>query len=323
MAMTTVFLASCSACEACSGNTKVSFKDYYLSDANHAVSEVNETLSYDVVHEGNNSYNGYKINYANGTYTTTLTKNKDNKDTPFNESETYTLVSKFSIDVTYEFNGTSVEFTDTTNASVIFYAAKNSLQPLSSQKTVYSHSPSQNTPSKIEDCYTEYHQTITTEYNDACTGGKTTVVNHKFPNSQPDVQNFEIEDADKYTYLDNEQLLFALRCMTPTTSGKVQIYSPFVKSVQTIKTVFGSANTSQFHLKLNGATEKQTYEISYLPVNVDLEAKHNGATQEVWIAETLNITNNEYRNVMLQYTTPLPFNLGKLQYKLVSANFTK
>lgn len=312
LAMTTVisalFLASCS-CDGCAGNPKVSFKDYYWKDADYAVTEVNETLSYAVTHSGNNSYNDYTVHYSDGVYEMHLQKTGE---------DVYTLETNFSIGVSFEYGGVSTEvFQDSTSSTTTFYSAKNMLRPISSTKTVVSHSPAQNAPEKLEDCYTLYNQTVTTVYDGA--KGTTTVVNNE--NQKSITTNFEFEDTDKYAYLDNEQLLFALRCMNPSATGKVQIYSPYANAVQVISTAFGSNVSGNFNLKLNGATESQAYQVSYTPVTLEIDAKLNGNTQTVWIAKTTDTNNNTYRNVMLKYVAPLPLTLGEFTYNLVSATF--
>lgn len=313
--LSAVFLASCS-CDSCAGNTKVSFKDYYLQDADHAAgNEFNETITYSVTHTGNNTYNNYSVQYSNGTYQTNLKKVSDEK------GDTYILfTSTFSINVSYTYNGeTSELFTDTSTSAVTFRDAKNMLTPVSSTKTVYSHSPAQSA-NALKDCYVEYHQTVTTTYNSDCTAGSSNIINHLKADEKTSY-DFEIEDTDKYAYLDNEQLLFALRCMNPNTTGKVQVYSPFANSVQTISTAFGSSNSTDFkNLTINGKTH-ESLQISYLPVTMEIDVKNNGTTQTAWIAETKNTNNNTYRNVMLKYIVPLPFTLGELHYNLVSADF--
>ncbi len=314
--LSAVFLASCS-CDSCAGNTKVSFKDYYLQDADHAVgNEINETITYSVTHTGNNTYNNYSVQYSNGTYQTNLQTVSDE-----NGASYMFLTSTFSINVSFTYEGASTEFfTDTSTSTVVFRSAKNMLMPISSTKTVYSHSPAQSAGDKLEDCYVEYHQTVTTTYNSDCTEGESVIINHK-NNDETISYDFEIEETEKYAYLDNEQLLFALRCMNPSNTGKVQVYSPFANAVQTVTTTFGSSSATDFkNLTINGQTH-ESLQISYLPVTMEIDVKNNGTTQTAWIAETKNTNNNTYRKVMLKYIVPLPFTLGELHYNLVSADF--
>ena len=311
MALTTTFLASCSACDSCAGNTKVSFKDYYVYDADIDYNNVDETLTYKVTHSGNATYNGYTVQYSNGQYKTHLQKTGE---------DLYTLTSDFSINVCFVYGGVSTEvLTDTTHSVVVFHSAKNMLKPVSSEKTLYSHSPARGSVTELNDCYEEYHQTVKTVYNE--NGGEFTITDH-MDNDATSSKSFEIENTEKYAYLDNEQLLFALRCMSPSSTAKVQVCDPFDNSMQLVSTTFGSSTATDFkNLVINGET-KESLEISYYPVSWEKNAKNNGTTKTVWIAETKDANNNTYRNVMLKYIVPLPFTLGELTYELVSANFS-
>ncbi len=314
MILTTAFLASCSACDSCSGETKASFKAYYLENAEleEQVTTINETLTYEVTHHDNNKYNGYTVVYGKGTYTVTLKK-------AANES-TYTLTSKLEMPLQYELNGVSTEIlTDIVESKVEFMSTKYSLRPVRSTKTLKSHSPTQASPSDLEDCYAFYHQKVETEYNKDCTKGESVITDLTKEKNNKKTHSFDIEDTDKTTYLDNEQLLFALRCMKPNDT-KLQIHSPF-SSTQTIAISFDSSKSSKFeNLTIEG--EKITEDIAYIPVSMEIKAEDSGSAKTAWIAETKNAEDNTYRNVMLKYIVPLPYSLGELHYDLISADFT-
>ncbi len=308
MILTASFLASCSACDSCAGNTKISFKDYYLKDAENPPIALSETLTYAVSVKNNNQYNGYKIEYSNGSYVSTLTK-MPNEDF-------YTLKTDYSINIAFTYNGvTSDTFTDTITSEITFMPAKYTLRPMKSTKTLHTHSPSSGSVEKVEDCYFEYHQTVETTYDEDGKGGKSTITNHKNEDKQTP-STFEIEETDKYTYVDNEQLLFALRCMN-NVSGTLQVYSPFVERVQKISVSAGSSKKEDFaNLTINGI--QQTAEISYLPITVQLDETNSGMSQTAWIAEKTATGNNTYKNVMLKYVVTMPYTLSELHYDLVS-----
>ena len=311
---TTTLFASCS-CDGCAGNTKVSFKPYFMNDVDiHAKDGDTETLRYKVEYTGKgSSANGYQIGYKNGEYTSTLTVNMvDNK-------EVYTLSTHLSITVDYTYAGASVlgedgkPLVDTVDSTVIFYSTQNGLQPIQSTKTIVSHSPAQTTILKPEDCYTYYNQTVETVY--VGKNGKSVVTDHA-DNDAKRENEFEIDD-DKYAYVDNEQLLFALRCLNPS-SAKLRVYSPFAETIQTISAGFSSDDTS-LPLTINGVQK----DIPFNKVSLGIESKTPGSTQTVWIAKTVSPNSNTYHNVMLKYEAPLPYSLGSLVYTLVEAEFIK
>ncbi|MBE7085150.1 MAG: hypothetical protein E7368_03750 [Clostridiales bacterium] len=311
---TTTLFASCS-CDGCAGDTKVSFKPYFMNDVDiHAKDDDVETLKYKVEFNGSgSSANGYTLNYQNGEYTSTLAVNMvENK-------EVYTLTTHFSIDVSYTYAGVSVvdkdgkPFKDTVDSTITFYSTQEGLQPIKSTKTAVSHSPSQATIQKPEDCYTYYNQTIETIYEG--NKGTSTITDHT-KSDWKEESTFEI-DTKKYSFVDNEQLLFALRCLNPN-SAKLSVYSPFVEAVQTIAVDF-STDKDSLSLTLNGEEKK----IPFNKVSLGIDAKNAGSKQTVWIAKTVNPNSNTYRNVMLKYETPFPYSLGSLTYTLVSADFIK
>ena len=137
--------------------------------------------------------------------------------------------------------------------------------------------------------------------------------------SAPQERTFTVED--KYTYLDNEQLLFALRGISQSTAtASVSVYAPFSAVVQNVSLTYSTLQKeTEFSFKKGGEEIKQV--INYYPVSMKINTKLPGATQTAWIAETTNTHSNMFRNVMLQLETPLSYNLGSLIYKLKSANF--
>ena len=121
-------------------------------------------------------------------------------------------------------------------------------------------------------------------------------------------------------YLDNEQLIFALRAMAAkTSSAKLQVYSPFAEAVQKVGITFNAEESAEFTFLKNGTEE--TKALTYRPASIVLDEKNPGATQTAWVAKTTDSTKNEYRNVVLKLETPLSYGLGSLIYTLKSANW--
>ncbi len=308
MVLTTSFLASCSACDSCAGTTKITFKDYYLKNESINQGEVYEQLTYKVTHQDAGTYNGYEVVYENGTYVTTLTKSLND--------EYFTLTSELTIDVRYTYKEETVSFTDTVVSSVEFYSADSTLRPVRSNKTLHTRTPSSGDVSKLEDCYVEYNQTVSIEYSADLSEGRSLIVDH-LDEDEEISSSFTVEDMDKYTYVDNEQLLFALRCLDADTSGKVQLYSPFLERTQNVAISADSSTKTSFNLTIDGE-EKSGEEITYVPFTLTIDEENSGQSQTVWVAKTTAADDNKYRNVILKYISPMPYTLGELQYELVS-----
>ena len=140
-------------------------------------------------------------------------------------------------------------------------------------------------------------------------------------NNASTTQTFEIDE--KYTYLDNEQLLFALRGLDQKSSPSFYVYAPFSNKVQTIYARFDALTTGEtFSFNTEDGKGADTLRaISYYPVTLGIDEKNSGSTQTVWLAERTNASNNEYRNVILSMKVTLAYNVGTLHYSLQSADF--
>lgn len=296
---------------------KIMFGALWNEHVNADKPQIHETLQYDVSFEAaESSLVGYKLNYKDGSYTTTLVGAEENGEF------VYTYTTNLSIVAQYSLGTATAEFTDTVTSEVKFKAANYGLQPISSKKEFLSHSPESSTSSTLENCYRFYHFTVETNYTSDCTEGKSVIVN--YPVEGDPVQketSFEI-DQDKYTYLDNEQLLAALRCIrNTTTSAKVNVYSPLIDATQKVSLTFAADASQEFTLSKNGAEAKKET-LTYRPVSVVLDERNPGATQTAWIAKYEDVNGyNKHRNVLLYLETPLSYGLGTLKYTLRSISY--
>ena len=295
---------------------KIIFGSLWYSNTNSDSETIHETLNYDVTFAAAESgFVNYKLNYKDGHYTTTLVSEGTG------ENLVYTYTTHLSIVAQYTLDGTTVEKTDTVTSEVKFKANNYGLQPISSNKEINSHSPQGNQVDSIEDCYKHFHYTVATTYQNGCTEGKsvvTQIVSEEETNSKENT--FEI-DQKKYTYLDNEQLLAALRCIrNSTTSAKVNVYSPFIDTVQAVSLTYAADVSKEFNLKKDGTDVKET--ITYRPVSINLDERNPGATQTAWYAKGEDVNGvNKYRNVMLYLKTPLAYGLGDMEYTLISMDY--
>ena len=198
-----------------------------------------------------------------------------------------------------------------------FYDVYNALKPISSEKTLVSHTPtSSGSKSELSACYQAFEYSVSTIYDADGKGGVAAVAQK----GQASVENrFEI-DEKKYSYLDNEVLLFAARGLNSVvTSAKLISYSPFAKAVQTVGFNFAAEESASFTFLKNG--EERTQTITYRPMTMVLNEKNPGASQTAWIAKTTDSQNNLHRNVILKLQTPLSYSLGTLVYTLASATY--
>lgn len=322
--LSTTLFASCS-----SASQKLQFSPNWtqntLGNTGAIVSE--ETLIYEVSFQASTSLNEdyYSVTYCpngNGSYATTLQANP--------EADGYTYTSVLTIEVEFKLaDGTAEIFTDSVTATTVFKSTANSLQPVRSEKTVLSHTPRNVKATKLEDAYIAYDYTVLTEYDADCTSGtvtctdrgKTLISAEQYPATK--TSSFEI-DKEKYTYLDNEQLLFALRGLSSTVLASqrtVNVYDSSTNKVQEVNIKPDSEDSDKFSFSVNGTPLSADTVIDYIPVSISLNAENTGSPVKAWYAKTTDPSNNTYRNVMLMMQTSVSYNIGLLQYDLKEAKF--
>lgn len=300
---------------ACAGtNERVRFKEYWFENSNVPPATVLETLELETLEyevefkKASGISDDYTVDYKNGVYTTKLSLTGDE----------YLYETSLNIDVTYTL-GTQTETKKDSLVSWVKFKKSAQLQPIASHKEIVNHSPSDG-GSTIKTCFVAYDYTVDTTYNENGLSGTSEIVGSVNGKKQPKkVQTFTVEN--KYTCLDNEQLLFALRGLSqPTSSASVSVYAPFAGVVQSINLNYAALQKGTEFTFRKGETQVQQV-INYYPVSLKINAKLPGATQTAWIAETTNPQSNTFRNVILRLETPLSYNLGSLIYKLKAANF--
>ena len=297
-----------------------------------------EELTYLVEHEESSfiQKDFYNVKYGKekaGVYTTTL---------EYLTGGGYLYKTTLTIDVTFILaSGESVTKTDTVETEAKFKKAYNSLQPIYSKKVVHAHAPRDSEVTALENKYDEegkitqvgafieYDYEFFIEYDNDLSGGKLTKTDHSqyhtlgLKDDKKEIL-FSIDD-EKYTYLDNEQYLFALRGISSeqlaSASKTVSMYNASLMAMETVATTPSSAAKTKFTFQLNGGQATE-YEIEYVPLTIKSSNKNAGLSQTLWYAKTTGNNSNQFRNVLLKMSVPMHFGLGTLQYKLQSANFS-
>lgn len=320
---------------ACSTTSKPTFTPNWQSNVlSKEFKGTTETLVYDVTFEKTAflQKDYYTVEYCGqdnsvpGTYTTKL---------EFLDDGTYKYSTDLSATVTYTMTNdpaSQAVFTDSVKTEVIFHQTGKFLQPISSKKTVHCYSPKNAAATELKYAYTEFNYEFFIEYNEDLTQGTLTRTDYSNPRTllsssrYPDgvaQLSFEI-DQKKYLYLDNEQLLLALRALSNkelASAKKLLSYNASMLTVDSFSTTPGTAAKTNFELALNGE-EAKSYAIDYTPVTLKNEGKNATLTQELWYAQTTESTTNKYRNVLLKMVTPIHYNIGRLTYSLRSATFS-
>lgn len=277
-----------------------------------------EIVVYDVSFEsGENS--SYSVNYpGGGTYTTRLSA-KDGK---------YLYETRLDIGVQYTCAGeTSEIFNDFVQSSVTFESTQNGLRPVRSEKTSAAHVPVTASPSTLQGenaCYSAYYTRITTDYSvNKCTTEYFADASFETAHDTYKTQERSFEPDDKFSLIDNEELLFAVRGIEGTSTNTVYVYNTSAGKLQKVQISQSSKESTDFDFAIAGRESEGTTHkgVSYVPFTVAISDTNPGSSQKLWVAATTDTDNNEYRNVILKMEAPLSFNLGTLIYKLKSADF--
>lgn len=302
---------------ACTDDDKnVVFGRYWQTNATVA-QDVNETLEYDVSFKASTGMNGtgYTFTYDNGKYVTTL-----KSELADNGKTVYRYTTSLNIDVTYTKNGSAPETkSDWVETEVVFSTIGEALRPISSEKKFVSHTPVNSILSDSENCYTRYAYAVNTTYTDDGKGTSVVTMNFDDEEKKAVLEEQTFSCGSKYTYLDNEQLLFAIRGISvDTSSAQVNIYSPFIDEKQRVQITFNDDDLGDEFLISENGNEATKKAIPYREVTVGLKETYSGESQTLWIAKPSNTSNNVYRNVILRMETPLSYNFGSLIYTLKS-----
>ena len=311
----------------CSNSQVISFNaNWYYDTTTKNTTENVETLKYNVSFEKTEGlFSGsYLAHYGDGTYVTEL------KTASVNGETVYEYKTELSIPVTFEHRASgevSETFTDSVITVAQFKTPTAGLAPVASEKTVKCHSPIGAEASTLKDCFTEYNYTVAVTYEDtAASYTITDAIGNVVPVKEGEsvgVKTGKFTASQKnYSYLDNEQILLALRGIS-ASSQKFVTYYATERNMKTISVSVGDKKGLETEFTLNGAANPTAKKnISYYPYTIKFASKNNsGASQEIWVAETTNPLQNTYRNVILRMKMPISYNIGNLIYTLTEATF--
>lgn len=327
LALTTVALGSCASAQ------KLNFDpNWQLGILSEATTAAAEELTYSVTFKGNSftQKEYFTVEYcgdSNSTPGSYATKLEYLTDDTYSYTTTLTMPVKFTLK-----DGQFEEKTDTIQTQAVFKKADESLQPIYSVKTVKCFAPNNVAATELQKAYTAYDYEFRIDYNADLTGGtltktdfsteRTLLNKDSYPEGKS-THSFGIDGA-KYSYLDNEQLLFALRGLPSakiSSAQTINVYNASLMKVETVSTTPSTSVKTNFSFALNGAS-KAEHEIEYVPLTIKTGNKEAQISHELWYAKMTDANNNRYRNVLLKMVVPIHYGLGEFTYSLASAVFS-
>ena len=320
--LTFLLLAAPLALLAACGNPTVTLSfspNWYENPVNYNISDTYEFLEYAVTFEKPASEGDLRAEDDEGTYTAELSSASVSQDGKSRIGYRYT--TRVHATGRYSLGGRSKEFEESIVSEVWFLGPSDALRPVRSVKTVDAFAPYPSA-TRVEDAATHYNYTFSVEYNEALTRAQV---------SYDDLLHDENDDTatvkigGSATYLDNEEMIFALRG-AELVSGLTfrKLYPVKQGSWKKATVALQSAPADMVYrdsFAIGGTEEARSVEAT--TVILGYSGGNTGGTQSFTYAKRIADGVNTYRNVLLSMRAPLLYGLGYLNYKLKSAQFTK
>lgn len=317
-------------CACASGTPELSIESNWYSQTGerHVVTPTYEKLDYKIAFKASDQAeeSGYTFAYENGIYSTVLT-NETIALQDGTSATGYRFTTALTVDVTVRYNGeTSETFHDNVTTYALFLDADSGLKPVKSGQEVHSTVPG-GTPAgsfeSVSKAYLKYDYTITTEYDSALSEAKMKVDNL---NSDKDDENepMTVKLKGSGTYLDNEQLLFALRGVDLANPSSFRSINP--NSKQCAGVTFYNSPVSVREVctfRMDGEETAQQRTVEAYEFSLSYSQQYSGEAKKFVYAKTTSKTDNTYRNVLLRAEMPGIYSHGNFVYTLTSAKFTK
>ena len=319
-----LLLAPLTLLSACSGGTPLSFTaNWYRNTAlGSSVNDTLEELTYEVSFTPAENDSSFSVEYDTGSYTTRLI-NANIALSDGSTKEGYIYTTELTISGRYRLGSeVSEDFSDRVSSSVSFLPVTDGLKPVKSEKEVLSTSPIVSLPETLEGAIETYHYTYDVSYDAALTTATAVYTDLNAETPAPETREYAIDGTT--TYLDNEQILFALRGLSLSSVATFRTVNSVMGIVTEVST--GTSTTGPTSLKesvdftMDGTAVKT--EIDAVQVPIIYQSTPSGQQQDLVYAATTDTNNNTYRNVLLRMEVPVLQSLGTLVYRLKEAAFT-
>ncbi len=316
-----LFLAPVALLCSCKNVVQFSFTaNWYKNTAITTVGDTMEKLEYKVTFTPNETET-FSVQYDDGVYTTELKNENLTLSGGTVTKEGYSYSTSLTISGRYTLNGKTGEtFHDKLTSTVKFLPVGDKLQPIESKKEVTSTSPISAAPSSLETATTVYHYTYETVYDADMKNAHITYTD--LSGEAPVKTEKTVKTESKYTYLDNEEIAFALRGVNFASSAATTFTSinPVTNTALSLK-ISASAVKEQVAFVMDGKEVKSDSLDAY-SVQLSYDTTYSGQPQTLVFAALTDPSNNTYRNVMLTMKAPILQSLGTMVYTLTKAEFS-
>lgn len=202
------------------------------------------------------------------------------------------------------------QYTDSVYSSVEFLPAGKDLRPVRSEKRALGHSPVRTENGYV---WAETHYSYQVEYSEDLSSATSTLTRE---GAEP-VKTSYSDLLRGGLFLDNEEILFALRGLTFTTSFNFRSINPARPGLDKTAVLGVSTPTDMegsFSFDADGKTVTAENAVRvYLLYRED----------NTGLQQTLYYAKNDFRNVLLRADVPIAYGMGTLRYDLTKADFAE
>lgn len=286
-----------------------------------------EQLEYDVTFTPPQTEEEYRVSYEDGKYVVTLASEAYTDGNGTSET-VYHLHTVFSIAVKFAYGSVESErFEDSTVSDVLFRSAPEGLQPIRSEKRVKSHIPYsayRGDPAK-DAMYVVSDYTYSIVYDEGLTNAVYSYTDLGVTSeaeATPEEQNIKLGGTG--TYLDNEQIFFALRGLDLTAGGQFRSIDPQTRQCVSLSLSQGTSTTAGNFSILDGEGNEtaKAENIAAKTCTLSYRTAQPGPGRTLVYAQKVSVEDNTYRNVLLRIEYDIMNSFGTMRYDLVKATFT-
>ena len=301
----------------CGGTAELDLLANWYADETHhqLINGQKETLTYEVIYtpptEAQKPFAEY--HYDKGSYIAVLQEHSSLAgEAEWATGTGYTFVTDFSISGTYKITGgEETPFTDTIHSEVSFANVGEMLRPIRSYKEFHTTSQTETYGLK----FVRYEYSYTATYNQKLTETQITV-----RDLRTDVKDEDKLDLSKKlklkgsgTFLDNEQILLALRAVDLSMNFSFRTVNPVTHARENV-TMASSAKEGKYTGSFirNGTSTGET-PLAVTTFAIGYTSKKSGMTQTLTYALP---SEKNFRNALIEMKTTAPDGLGTFTYRL-------
>lgn len=308
-------LVLCAACGAADQSLGLS-ANWYSNTNNTNLAGTSETAEYTVTFEPEKENADFTAEYTDGVYKTTL------RDENISSAEGNPLGYHFHTELTVK--GRFIlkgergeEFTDTVVSDVWFLSVAEGLRPVRSEKRSDCHVPVAGA-SSVSASSLHYTYSYTTTYT-ADLSSATVLFTQTVPEEKSSETVLKLKG--RTSYLDNEQILFAIRGLNLQTAFTFRSVNPVQLLPATVQGAAGEGEERKETFSVNGVSEERT--VSVAKTSISYTGTYRGGSQVLYYAQRTSPTANAYRNILIRAEVPALESLGTYVYSLKSVTFNE